>query len=153
MQWELMEPRNSCKYWSLYLESKIETCEGIRRSENRNRKHRFKTERTANYGNYPKCVIPANFVGNSKIKQLIILKSTGTMKVTATVSKAGAGSDAHFPHLIHVLSFPSKEGTPLPPLSLWSLFHWPLGSQNICHLFFPLAVFPEHTVPHLNGWF
>lgn len=34
-------------------------------------------ERMANYGNYPKCVIPANFVGNSKIKQLIILKSTG----------------------------------------------------------------------------
>lgn len=42
-------------------------------------------ERMANYGNYPKCVIPANFVGNSKIKQLIIPKSTGTIKVIATV--------------------------------------------------------------------
>lgn len=42
-------------------------------------------ERMANYGNYPKCVIPANFVGNSKIKQLILLKSTETIKVIATV--------------------------------------------------------------------
>lgn len=92
-----MEPRNAFKYWSLYLESKIETCEGIRRSENRDRKHLFKTERTANFGNYPKCVIPANFVGNSKIKELITPKSTGTIKVIATVSKAGASSDVHFP--------------------------------------------------------
>lgn len=53
-------------------------------------------ERTANFGNYPKCVIPANFVGNSKIKQLIIPKSTGTIKVIAIGSKAGASSNAHF---------------------------------------------------------
>lgn len=81
----LTEPRNG--YLSLYLESKIETCEGIRRSENRNRKHLFKTEITANYVNYPICVIHANFVGNRKIKQLIYLKSTGAIQVLSTVFK------------------------------------------------------------------
>lgn len=83
----LTEPRNALKDWSSHLESKIGTCEGIRRSENRNRKQLFKTERRANYGNYPKCEIPANFVGNSKIKQLVYLKPTGTIKAISTVFK------------------------------------------------------------------
>lgn len=85
---ELMELGN------LYLESKIETYEGSRRSENRNRKHLFKTERIANYGNYPKCVVLANLVGNSKIRQLIYLESTGAIKVISTVSKARDDSKA-----------------------------------------------------------
>ena len=85
---ELMELGN------LYLESKIETYEGSRRSENRNRKHLFKTERIATYGNYPKCVVLANLVGNSKIRQLIYLESTGAIKVISKVSKARDDSKA-----------------------------------------------------------
>lgn len=60
--------RELMEFGNLYLEFKIEIYEGFRRLENRNRKYFFKIERIVNYGNYFKCVVFVNLVGNSKIR-------------------------------------------------------------------------------------
>lgn len=58
------------------------------------------------------CVVLANLVGNSKIRQLIYLESTGTIKAIPTVSKAGDDSKGHFVFPVTCVPF---HLLPLPP--------------------------------------